>query len=504
MRKHRNKSHGLTAVLFLASLALFILVGLLVYRSQNVTFISVSAFFMYTSFAALIIYRQKWDDYEKPNLFASFFTAYFIRFMIAVLSLDAFLASKNVDQLTYLQFGDSLINSGSGNPITAYANQGIMGNTGFFIFVASHLKISSDPLFIATTNTFLSALCVFFIFRIGKHVAGDKYDSKTLLLGAWLYSLFPLSIYWSIPILKESSSVFLCVFFIDQLFQFQNGKILFPAIIMTFILVILASLRVYLAPMLLASAIISILILPRKKFKLIVASVFIFIIFSAVFLLFWNQLTQSKSLGYMLLTITKFVKYDTFANVSHYRTNFANVAVSDVDKTHFTSLFDMIKFFPTGLLRTLTTPVRWFRPDMDFLDKVYVVCTAVWYLMMPFTFIGAYEWMKRYFRKSSSIFIFLFLLMLYFSMMLLGGAGRQLSTFYPFFCMFAAIMIPKWKSIMPFVMSVYIILGVMVASAELSAMMTIIVLAPSILTILIVLLYTTHVNEKAVSSRRGI
>ena len=480
----------------IAAVALFVLVALFTAPANNGLVVSAATFVMFSALGVFFISRENIDPKSKLNLISAFLAAFVMRFAASLILLDDFLSIYRIDQLNYLRFGKYLVDGSIANPFEALNRLGISGHAGFFIFVAAHLKITLDPIFISVTNAFLSAICVLFLYNIGRNIFANGNNRLILLISVWLYAFFPLSILWSVPILKEAISLFLCMFFIDQLFRYINGRIIFPAILMGASVVALATIRAYLAPILIITGALSIMFYPGKKMKVVLTSILLLCVISIGFAIFWNKLSESRSVGYAFLAVSSLTDKESMSKVSSYREEFSNKGSSDVDKIQYNSPVDLITHFPMGFVRSLTTPVRWFRDDMNSLDKIITIGTSIWYLIMPFSFAGVYELLRRRFRISVAALSFMAMLMLYFSLILMGGAGRQMCILYPLFCILAATGISNWKALLPGVFAGYIILGALVTSAEFSPIVTIAILAPAMLFIFITVYIFIQTNEK--------
>lgn len=490
--KHTIPNHTIIFLpLLIGTVGIFLCVFLFTEGHGNGIPESIAALLFYTVLCLFIIFRQDWLQREKYFLFIAFTFGFIVRFISALILFPLYLKyNTSLDQATYLQTSEQLaqIWQWPENPfIILNTKLATFGHLGMNIFLAAHFKISTQPVLFLVTNTFLSAFCVLPLYRITRRIIGDSTAPIIPAISAIIYTIFPLSIYWSTWALKESICCFLCIMFIDKLIEFFEKQMLIPSIMMLLILFILATLRMYLVPVLIMSALIAMIFYPKKSKRVVYFSLILVATTAFILIVSWPILSKSPATESLLNYTSLLMSENTFSIASKARTNFAVEGESAADKTGYSSPADMIKSLPLGILRTFTTPVQWFRKVQNFNEKIEIYFTAFWYFIFPFSVYGAYYMFRQYPRKCIGIFAYIAIIVMYFSIILMGGSFRQNNLLYPFLCMFAACGLIRWKTLLPFVFIFYMFLGVLVVQTELTIITTAKLVFPAAIIIIIIL-----------------
>ncbi len=482
----QNKYEAWAKPLLVVSILIFVLIRLIKGPGGDGMPETYSSFFFFCSLGAFLIYKKAWNADEKLNIMIVFIAAYTVRFIAAIIFFPYFTSIHWSDHWMYIRVGQILSHHWNMDMYKLMAAMNISGHQGFYVFVASHMRINPNPIFIVPTNTFLSAYSTVLLYNICRNFHSTDNDRKILLAGTMLFAFFPRSIFYSTVLLKEAATCFLCLLFIDNMFKFFKGKLIEPVILMILALIPLFSLRIYLMPILLLTLFISVFWYREKSERGRKLAIGILALFVASFVLLWVIFPKSSFFGLAFYYIFHEIgSKGVLQTLMEARGEFSNEGVTSYAQLKYTSIGQMLLYFPVGLLRTFVTPIQWFREGKDVRDTVEVYMAVLWYLLMPFVFAGFYDMVKRKLKSALPVITYVVLVILFVSVIFMGSQTRHNNLMYPFLCLFAAYGISRWRELLPFTFAVYFILGIIITAAEASIKGTLLLLGPSCLAIMI-------------------
>jgi hypothetical protein len=456
-----------------------------------------AAFLFWLSAGSLLICMSGGSGAGTRNMLIVFAAAYTVRFIAAMVLFPIFTENRIYpDHWTYLNTATIIAERWAENPIAVYKSMGGYWQIGIYMFAAGVLKISGQPLVIAATSTFFSAYCGVLAYRIGARLIHDPRKDGILFIGALLFALFPLSIYWGSPLLKEPLVAFFCLLCIDKLYGFLEGKLLVPSLYMALCIAMVAMFRFYMAPVIAATVLVSMLIYSRRSHKVKLFSILIVAACIGLAVACRPALTNSPIFRVVSLRSEHVLTAGIYSVISETRETVAGKGQTDVQQLQYNSPADIPKLMPLAIFRGFTTPVRWFLETDQPMNKIVVACTAVWYLLMPFTIAGFFRWLARGGLKETPVVVFLVLSIIVNSLLFLGGSMRHNVPMFPFWCLFAAIGLSRWRENILFAFMMYLALGAILAFVEFTMIPAAAVLAPSILAVIAGLLYALWAADK--------
>lgn len=481
----QNKYEAWTKPLLVVSILIFVLIRLIKGPGGDGMPETYSSFFFFCSLGAFLIYKKAWNADEKLNIMTVFIAAYIVRFLAAIIFFPYFTSIHWSDHWMYIKIGQVLADNWNMNIFKMISSMNMLGHQGFYIYVAAHLKIDPNPIFIVPTNTFFSAYSTVILYNICRNFLKTLNERRILLAGALLFAFFPRSIFYSTVLLKEALTCFLCLLFIDNMLEFFYGRFLKPALLMAVAIIPLFVIRAYLVPILFLTLVISAFFyrdFTQRGKKLAFGLIAFFIILFVGIVLY---LPKSHFFGFAFYAIKAIGVKGILPALMDTRRDFASAGSTSYAQLKYSSIGQMLIYFPVGLLRTFVTPIQWFREGKDVRDTVEVYMAIFWYLLMPFVFAGFYDMVKRKLKAALPVIIYVVLVILFVSIIFMGSQTRHNNLMYPFLCLFAAYGISRWRSILPFTLAVYFVLGTIVTATEVSIKGTLVLLMPSCLAIMI-------------------
>ncbi len=488
-----------TPVRVLSLLSLLISFALLILSryvadAAGVGLVLVCASMFYLATGAAVISFSTWTDSERKLLILCFITAYLLRFTASIFLIpDELYYLMKIDGRYYVEIASRISAAwhtfSSPYPIIHdLGAQAARGSThwAIFAYVAAHLKFIDDPLILCTTNSFLSAICIFHSYRIIRTLFSDFVSERIAIAAMFSYALFPLSIFWTANgHFKEPITLYLTTLFLDYLIVFLKGKKLVASlIVMLSAILLLSVLRMYLAPLMILTALLAFAFFPEKPPAVKYAGAALILITVVFFQSFLTSLSSIHGLSTFTGYVQTFLRGQLFSTIVDTRERFATDGpLTAVGQTTFSSLPQFIAALPIGIFRVFTSPIRWFIYTSEgngfsvFYNRLLIAGTAVWYMMLPFSVFGFVRLAKKSFRRLSPILFFIILTSIMYVAIFYGASERRNIIFYPFLCLFFAVGISDMKrNILP-ALAVFILLFAGVTATELTLPSTILLLA---------------------------
>lgn len=410
-------------------------------------------FCIYFCIGTCLIFMEKWPADERMKVFWAFAAAFFIRYACAQYLFPYFVEHSEFyfsDSIYYERIGRHLALGWPDNPITntlRFSYIKVMGNSdGFYILSALHLMVQDSVHPISATDAFLSAITAYFIYRVARRCAPPGGSSKSALIAAWAFALFPASIFWSSVYMKESVSMFLVFLLFDGFCSVLSKKTVSGLVEIVAGAVGMLHVRNYVVILFVLSCLFSICIMALNFGK--------------------YRRMLFLSLGFIGTVLCMAVATGLFNKIYLIKQLLAKGLVqmvldaptgglSMLQGKAFTSPVAMLKSLPTMVPLIVLFPLPRFSNDMLPTEICIRVCNIFWLLMLPFSLAGAWEALRRAeFVKTGTIAFFTLALIATLALTQLTSA-RQTTSLIPCYCFFAAYGFANWRRVMPFAFVVY-------------------------------------------------
>lgn len=421
-------------------------------------------FCIYLFIGAFLIFMEKWPSDERLNVLRVFLIAFFIRYACSQYLFPYFLVHWGFhfsDSQFYEKIGRLMALNWPDSPITAASRYNFIKNVGnhngYYIFSAVHFLMDKSAQPISASNAFLSALVCWLTYRIIRRCASGEAGRRTALIGAWVFALFPLSIFWSSVNMKEAVVMFLTALFLDGFTVFLDKRFVSGGAQMLIAAVAMLHFRNYI-------------------------TVLFFIAFAASFVFMFIDFRKHRkvllaSLAAIALLLALAVAAGAFEKIYLFRMiiqkgilTFILEAPSggfkELEHLAFSSPISMIKRMFTMVPQVVLYPLPHFPPGMRTAALYIVSCNIFWLLLFPFSFFGGWEALRHgRLVKTAPIALFTVMLVVALALVLITSA-RHVSSLYPCYCLFAAFGIAAWKKYIPYVFAIYFGLIVLTCSRE--------------------------------------
>ena len=298
---------------------------------------------------------------------------------------------------------------------------------GYYITSAVLTQVQHNEIVICFVNVLIGMLIGLLVYRLTRQVWPEHPSvACTATLLTWFASSMITVSAANIRDAAVTAGGLIVMIAIQRLSTRWNWKNLFLYVIG---LSFLIQFRSYIAFMLLPTSVL-ILLIVRRKHRMLMLGIFAGVVAIALIgvasmdlFIIADQLGEGVSFFDMLKIAS--------AGLGERRQ--ADSAVAGVS---LNSWADLMIVIPLGYIRAFLSPLPW---NPSYLDKTLIPGVILRYLIMPFAFIGAWEGMKRNWRRTFPMVTVWMAYMAVYALIEIGGNVRHNTQFYPLYFLFAAI-----------------------------------------------------------------
>lgn len=322
---------------------------------------------------------------------------------------------------------------------------------GYFYFNAAvYYLFGHNLLLIKIFNCLLGVLTIVLIYKIAKFI----YDRRVAMIASTLTCFFPNLIFWSCFNLKDTLLMFLMCLIVWESLKLKEGFGWYRYIIIFGSLYFLIIIRWYLAALLAILILVPFFFAIFKTKKNRKKYIFSFIIF----LILLGICTGMSRYGIFGINILE----GKFGTLSWYQIRMASIMSQESIFAGVTlhTPQEMIRFLPVGMAHFLLGPLIW---SIEPLFWPLAIGTLMWYVLIPFVLYGILYSIKKRKVDSFPLYMVIFVSVIIFGILYLGGAARQSLQIIPFSMIFAGVAVTRfhrWKSIF-FLFELVLFLGIL-------------------------------------------
>ncbi len=393
--------------------------------------------------------RQGWDDRFARVMLGVFWVAFVSRLLTCLWFYHLYMTMPFVDAHTYVLFGERAAREWMAQGVASVPGYltdtgATRSNLGQYLFTTLHFLVDPTPFFTLISYAFLNAVSVVLMMRMALEIFPRWDQRPTLLLGAWMLAVFPLSHYWGAQVLKDTPSAFLTLLFMDQLVAHLRRPAARHVVAMVLVTGLLLYFRLYFLPLLAGTAVVAVLVHPHVRGKgwmvLAMAGLMVVVAVSPVGQRFTHMALREGVLDLVL----------------EMRRSASSQALVSVEEQ--LSLGTMVRMLPYGFLRQLLSPLPVFTPDLTVNGVVQIACTLVWYALLPFSLYGwvVLLWERR--RRGAAVWVFVAVYILFFSLVVVAADPRRNLHMFPFWVFLGALGYRRMGLVHPWPYLVYLMI----------------------------------------------
>jgi len=300
---------------------------------------------------------------------------------------------------------------------------------GLNTLIPNPTSLFSDKL-ISCLIGILTGILIFYITK-------DIFGKKAAKISSLFVIFYPSLVLWSITNTREPSNILLVCLIIFSLLRFWKVKKACYLVLLFVSLLVLKTIRLYIFSFTLIAVVLSLLIILWKNVKIKFFALFL-VMLSIIFL---NFTSQERIVRNKLFNFSAIVKTASSSNKNVIAQGGSVYRIYDEDLLSARGInkFKFAKGAIKGFVYFMLVPFPWMISSKEQLMAYPQI--IIWYLIIPFVFMGIFFAIRYRFKMSLILISYLFLVTSGFALIEgnVGSAMRHRDLVLPFYFIFGAV-----------------------------------------------------------------